>query len=65
VITNDARCTREIKSRIAMARAAFDRRKTHSFHLKIGLEFKKENNQVIAAAGTRHSMVLKLGRFYN
>jgi hypothetical protein len=28
MITNDARCTREIKSRISMARAAFNREKT-------------------------------------
>jgi hypothetical protein len=28
MITNDARCTREIESRIAMAKAAFNRKKT-------------------------------------
>jgi hypothetical protein len=28
MITNDARCTREIKFRIAMAKAAFNRKKT-------------------------------------
>jgi hypothetical protein len=28
MITNDARCTHEIKSRIAMAKAAFDKKKT-------------------------------------
>jgi hypothetical protein len=28
MITNDARCTREIKSRIAMAKAAFNIKKT-------------------------------------
>jgi hypothetical protein len=28
MITNDARCTREIKSRIAMAKAALNRKKT-------------------------------------
>jgi hypothetical protein len=28
IITNDARCTREIKSRIAMAKAAFNKKKT-------------------------------------
>jgi hypothetical protein len=28
MITNDARCTREIKSRIAMAKAAFNKKKT-------------------------------------
>ena len=30
MITNDARCTREIKSRIAMAKATFDKKKTYS-----------------------------------
>jgi hypothetical protein len=39
VITNDARCTRKIKSRIAMAKAAFNRKK--SFHQQIGVEFKE------------------------
>jgi hypothetical protein len=29
VLTNDARCTREIKSRIAMAKAAFNKKKTN------------------------------------
>jgi hypothetical protein len=28
MITNDARCTREIKARIAMAKAAFNKEKT-------------------------------------
>jgi hypothetical protein len=28
MITNDARCTREIKSRIAVAKAAFNKKKT-------------------------------------
>jgi hypothetical protein len=28
LITSDARCTREIKDRIAMAKAAFNRKKT-------------------------------------
>jgi hypothetical protein len=28
IITNDARCAREIKSRIAMAKAAFNKKKT-------------------------------------
>jgi hypothetical protein len=33
-ITNDARCTRQIKSRIAMAKAAFNKKKT--FHQQTG-----------------------------
>jgi len=28
LLTNDGRCTREIKSRIAMAKAAFSKKKT-------------------------------------
>jgi hypothetical protein len=28
MITNDARCTREIKARIAMAKASFNKKKT-------------------------------------
>jgi hypothetical protein len=34
VVTNDARCTREIKARIAMAKAAFNR--------KLDLELRKK-----------------------
>ena len=45
VITNDARCTREIKARIAMAKAAFSRQKT--FHQQTGLKFKEETNEVL------------------
>jgi hypothetical protein len=40
MITNAARCTREIKSRIAMTKAAFDKKKT--FHQHIGLKCKEE-----------------------
>jgi len=39
-ITNDARCTREIKSRIANAKAALNNKKT-LYHQQIGLKFKK------------------------
>jgi hypothetical protein len=45
MITNDARCTREIKSRIAMAKAAFN--KTKTFHQQIGLEFKKDTSKLL------------------
>jgi hypothetical protein len=37
---NDARCTREIKTMIAMVKAAFSTKK--NFHEQIGLKFKKE-----------------------
>jgi hypothetical protein len=39
LITNDTRCTREIKSRIAMAKAAFNKKK-HLFTSKLDLQFK-------------------------
>jgi len=40
MITNDARCTREIKSRIAMAKAAF--KKLKNFHHQTEIKFKKD-----------------------
>jgi hypothetical protein len=39
MITNDARCTREIKSRIAMAQAAFNKKNTH-FTSKLDLNLR-------------------------
>jgi hypothetical protein len=39
MITNDAKCTREIKARIAMAKAAFNRKKT-LFTSKLDLELR-------------------------
>ena len=44
MIRNDARRTREIKSRIVMATAAFDK---NSFHKSIGLAFKEETSNVL------------------
>jgi hypothetical protein len=41
MITDDARCTREIKARIAMAKAAFNRKKT-PFTNKLDLELRKK-----------------------
>jgi hypothetical protein len=41
MITNDARCTREIKSRIAMAKAAFDKKK-NLFTSKLDLNLRKK-----------------------
>jgi hypothetical protein len=40
VITNNARCTHEIKSRIAMAKAAFSRKKTPSQKMDLNLRKK-------------------------
>jgi hypothetical protein len=42
MITNDARCTREIKSRIVMAKAAFNKK-----NLFTGLKFKEETSKVL------------------
>jgi hypothetical protein len=41
IITNDARCTREIKSRIAMAKAAFNKKK-NLFTSKLDLNLRKK-----------------------
>ena len=46
VLTNDGRCTCEIKSRIAMAKAAFSKKKT-LFASKIGLKFEEETNKML------------------
>jgi hypothetical protein len=61
MIINDARCTREIKATIAMAKAAFSRRKT-LFTSKLDLELRKKlvNCYVWSIA-----MVRKLGLFRN
>ena len=41
IITNDARCTRDIKSGIATAKAAFNKKKNH-FTSKLDLNLRKE-----------------------
>jgi hypothetical protein len=46
MIKNDASCTREIKSRIAMAKAAFNKKK-NLFYQKIELKFKEEISNVL------------------
>ena len=43
--TKDASCTREIKSRIAMAKAAFNKKKT--LHEQMELKFKEGNDTVL------------------
>jgi hypothetical protein len=45
IINNYARCTRDIKSRITMAKAAFNKKKT--FHHQIGLKFEEETSKVL------------------
>ena len=54
MLTNDGRCTREIKSRIAMAKAAFSKKKKNLFTSKLDLN---------ATFGAWLCMVLKLGHF--
>jgi hypothetical protein len=45
MITNDARCTQEIKVRIAMAKAAFNKKRT--LHQQIRLTVKEEISEVL------------------
>jgi hypothetical protein len=45
MLTNDARITHEIKSRIAMAKAAFNKKKT--LHQHTGLKFKEETSEML------------------
>jgi len=60
MLTNDGRCTREIKSRIAMAKDAFSKKKT-LFTNKLDLNLRKK--LINATFGAWLCMVLKLGRF--
>jgi hypothetical protein len=46
MITNDARCTREIDARIAMAKAAFNRNET-LFTSKLDLQLELRNKLVL------------------
>jgi len=45
-VTDDGKCTCEIKSRIAMAKAAFNK-KEESFYQQIGLKFEEETNEML------------------
>jgi hypothetical protein len=44
-ITNDTRCTHEIKCRVAMTEAAFNKKKT--FHWQIALKFEEETGKML------------------
>jgi hypothetical protein len=46
MITNNARCTREIKSRIAVANCN-TQHEDYSFRRQIGLKFKEESREVL------------------
>ena len=52
-ITNDARCTHGIKSRIPMKKAAFNKKKT-LFHQQIGLKLEEDASKVLHM---KHSFV--------
>jgi hypothetical protein len=60
MITNDARCTRGIKSRIAMAKAAFNK-KNNIFTSKLDLYLRKK--PVKCYIWSIAFMVLKRGHF--
>ena len=46
MLTEDGRCTCEIKSWIAMAKAAFNKKKNH-FYQQIGLKFEEETSEML------------------
>jgi len=46
MLTEDGRCTCEIKSRIAMAKAAFSKKK-NLFYQQIGRKFEEETNEML------------------
>jgi hypothetical protein len=63
MITNNARCTLEFKSRIAKAKAAFNKNRT-LFTGKLGLNLRKKLVKCyIATFGAQHCVVLKHGCF--
>ena len=45
MLTNDGRCTCEIKSKIAMAKAVFNKKKT--FYQHSGLKFEEETSKML------------------
>ena len=45
MLTNDGRCTREIKSRIVMAKVAFNKKKT-LFTSKLDLDLRNETSKM-------------------
>jgi hypothetical protein len=61
MITNDARCTCEIKSRIAMAKAAFNKKRT-LFTSKMDLNLRKKLVKCYIL-GAQLRMVLKIAHF--
>jgi len=47
---NDSRCTREVKSKIAMAKGAFNKKKT--FHRQVGFKSREESGKVLVKCYT-------------
>ena len=44
ILTNDGRCTREIKSKIVMAKAAFNKK---TLYQQTGLKFEEETSKML------------------
>ena len=59
-LTDDGRCTCEIKSRIATAKAAFNKKKNIFKYQQIGLKFEEETSEMLRLE--HGSVWLKLGR---
>jgi hypothetical protein len=59
ILTNDARCTRGIKSRIAIAKAALNKKTV--FTSKLDINLRKE--LISGAFGAYLCLLLKLGHF--
>jgi hypothetical protein len=67
MITNDKRCTREIKSRIAMARAAFTKKKnlfTSKLDLNLRKKLVKSYNWCTALYGAENWTLRKVDQKY-
>ena len=45
MLTDDGRCTCEVKSRIGMAKAAFNKKKENLFYQQIGLKFEEQTSE--------------------
>jgi len=65
MITNDAKCTREIKYRITTAKSAFQKK---TLHQQIGLKFNEESSKVlpwsITLRGAENSTIGKKDQKY-
>jgi hypothetical protein len=64
MITNDERCTREIKARIAMAKAAFNKKTLFASKLDLDLRKERVNIWIIALYGAETWILRKLDQKY-